>query len=159
MNGLSVLAAYGTLVLVFQHGWLAKLLGFTPPGCVSSPSVVLLCAVLGLSTGYAVLLLSRIKKSYAATGKTEEAVAAGLQQTADPLTGSALITLVIFGTFALNGMVAVKELGAGLFVAVLLDATLIRMILVPAFMRLLGDWNWRGLRQDIAGGSNPYVQD
>lgn len=143
MNSLSVLAAYGLLVLVFQHGYLTHFLGFTPLGYVGSPSVVILFAVLfGLSMDYEVFMLSRVKEAYHETGHNEEAVAIGLEQTARIITGSALIMVAVFGAFLVNGMITIKELGLGLAVAVFLDATLIRTILVPAFMRLMGDWNW-----------------
>lgn len=143
MNSLSVLAAYGLLVLVFQHGYLASLLGFTPLGYVGSPSVVILFAVLfGLSMDYEVFMLSRVKEAYHETGHNEEAVAIGLEQTARIIAGSATIMVAVFGAFLINGMITIKELGLGLAVAVFLDATLIRIILVPAFMRLMGDWNW-----------------
>ncbi|HEY3364272.1 MAG TPA: MMPL family transporter [Symbiobacteriaceae bacterium] len=143
MNTLSVLAAYGALVLVFEDGFLSGPLGFKPLGYVGSPTIVLLFAVLfGLSMDYEVFLLSRIKEAYDRTGRNEEAVAIGLEQTAGIITGAATIMLVVFATFLVNGMITIKEFGVGLFVAVLLDATLIRIILVPAFMRLMGDWNW-----------------
>jgi len=143
MNGLSVTAAYGTLALVFERGHGAGLLGFTPLGFVETPVVVLLFAVLfGLSMDYEVFLLSRVKEEYDRTGHNEEAVAAGLEQTAGIITGAATIMVVVFSAFVATGMIFIKEFGFGLAVAVFLDASLIRILLAPAFMRLMGDWNW-----------------
>lgn len=143
MNSLSVLAAYGVMVLVFQEGFLSSFLGFTPLGYVGAPTILMLFAVLfGLSMDYEVFLLSRIKEAHDRDGNNSNAVALGLEQTAGIITGAALIMLVVFGTFLVNGIITIKEFGVGLFTAVLLDATLIRIILVPAFMRLFGSWNW-----------------
>jgi len=143
MNSLSVLSAYGVMVLVFQDGYLSDFLGFVALGYVGSPTIVMLFAILfGLSMDYEVFLLSRIKEAHDRSGRNEEAVALGLEQTAGIITGAASIMLVVFGTFLVNGIITVKEFGIGLFTAVLLDATLIRIILVPAFMRLFGEWNW-----------------
>jgi RND superfamily putative drug exporter len=143
LNGLSVAAAYGTLVLVFQNGYLSGLLGFTPLGYLESPIVVMLFAVLfGLSMDYEVFLLSRVKEAYDASGNNEDSVATGLARTAGIITGAATIMVLIFGVFASIGILTVKEMGFGLAVAVFLDASLIRLALAPAFMRLAGQWNW-----------------
>ncbi|MDF2629625.1 MAG: putative drug exporters of the superfamily [Symbiobacteriaceae bacterium] len=143
LNALSVAAAYGTLVLVFQEGHLAGLMGFTPLGFLESPIVVILFAILfGLSMDYEVFLLSRVKEAYDASGNNEESVAVGVEKTASIITGAAAIMVVVFGIFASMGPLTMKELGLGLAVAVFLDASVIRMILAPAFMRLAGDWNW-----------------
>ncbi len=143
LNALSVAAAYGSLVLVFEKGYLAQWLGFTPLGYLESPIVVMLFAVLfGLSMDYEVFLLSRVKEAYDATGNNEEAVAVGLSRTAGIITGAATIMVLIFAVFASIGILTVKEMGFGLAVAVFLDASLIRIVLAPAFMRLAGEWNW-----------------
>lgn len=157
MNALSVTAAYGALALVFGQGYLSGLLGFTPLGYVETPVMVLLFAVLfGLSMDYEVFLLSRIHEEYQRTGHNEEAVAVGLEQTAGIITGAASIMVVVFGAFVATGMLMVKEFGFGLAVAVFLDATLIRVLLAPAFMRLMGAWNWwapAGIRRFRANSS------
>lgn len=103
---------------------------------------MLFAALFGLSMDYEVFLLSRIKESYDRRGDNEEAVAEGLEQTAGIITGAAVIMIFVFGAFVLAGLIAVKEFGFGLAVAVALDATLIRIVLAPAFMRLMGEWNW-----------------
>lgn len=144
MNGLSVLASYGLLVLVFQDGYGADWLGFTPPGAISSMiPVALFCILFGLSMDYEVFLLSRMREGYEETGNNDRAVAWGLERTGRVITSAALVMVTIFGSFALSSFVLMKELGLGMSAAVLLDATLIRVLLVPASMRLLGRWNWR----------------
>lgn len=143
LNALSVAAAYGSLVLVFQEGHLSGLLGFTPLGFLESPIVVMLFAVLfGLSMDYEVFLLTRVKEAYDASGNNEESVASGLASTAGTITGAATIMVMVFGVFASIGILTIKEMGFGLAIAVFLDASLIRMALAPAFMRLAGEWNW-----------------
>jgi RND superfamily putative drug exporter len=143
LNGLSVAATYGMLVLVFQEGHLSGLLGFTPIGYLESPIIIMLFAVLfGLSMDYEVFLLSRVKESYELTGHNEEAVAEGLAKSAGIITGAATIMVLIFAVFASVGILTIKEMAFGLAVAVFLDASLIRMILAPALMRLAGNWNW-----------------
>jgi len=143
MNALSVAASYGLLTLVFQHGYGAGLIGLEPLGYLESPIILMLFAALfGLSMDYEVFLLSRIKEAYDRTGNNEEAVAEGLEQTAGIITGAAAIMIFVFGAFVFAGLVAMKEFGFGLAVAVALDATLIRIVLAPALMRLMGQWNW-----------------
>jgi RND superfamily putative drug exporter len=143
MNLLSVSAAYGVLVLVFQDGWGASLLGFVPPGGILPFVPVILFSVLfGLSMDYEVFLLSRIKEEYERTGDNVEAVAYGLERTGRIITTAALIMIVVFGSFTLTESIVVKEFGVGLAVSIFLDATIVRIILVPATMKLLGDWNW-----------------
>ncbi|HLN61859.1 MAG TPA: MMPL family transporter [Symbiobacteriaceae bacterium] len=143
LNALSVGATYGALVLVFQEGYLSNLLGFTPIGYLESPIVIMLFAVLfGLSMDYEVFLLSRVKESYEATGQNEESVADGLAKSAGIITGAATIMVLIFSVFASVGILTIKEMAFGLTIAVFLDASLIRMILAPALMRLAGNWNW-----------------
>lgn len=143
MNTLAVLASYGVLVLVFQEGVGSKLLSFTPPGSLD-PEVLLIlfCVLFGLSMDYEVFLLSRVREEYDKIGTNEESVARGLGSTASIITSAALIMVAVFGSFALTRLVVIKQLGLGLAVAVFLDATLIRVILVPSTMRLLGRWNW-----------------
>ncbi len=143
MNMLSVAAAYGVLVLVFQDGWGESLLDFESPGGILPFIPVILFSILfGLSMDYEVFLLSRIKEEYDACGDNEHAVAVGLEKTGRIITTAALIMIVVFGSFALTRSVVIKELGVGLAVSILLDATVVRIILVPATMKLLGDWNW-----------------
>ena len=143
MNLLSVGAAYGLLVLVFQKGYGHELFGFQQTTTVQSwVPIFLFCILFGLSMDYHVFLLSRIREHYEETGKNKEAVAVGLKATSRIITGAAAIMIVVFATFAAGNLVMLQQLGFGLAVAVLLDATLIRSILVPASMALLGRVNW-----------------
>ena len=143
MNTLSVLASYGALVIIFQNGFLHQTLGFTPLGFVEASSPMLLfCALFGLSMDYEVFLLSRIQEAYWQTGDNAQAVALGLQRSGRIITSAALIVIVVSACFATADMILVKALGLGMALAVALDATLVRGLLVPATMRLLGDWNW-----------------
>jgi RND superfamily putative drug exporter len=143
MNLLSVFASYGLLVLVFQKGVGASLLGFDSVGYINWVTPVLLFAILfGLSMDYEVFLMSRIRELHDRGHSNEESVSAGLERTGGVITGAAAIMVVVFSAFLLSPIIVMKELGFGLAVAILLDATLIRVILVPASMRLLGDWNW-----------------
>lgn len=143
MNLLSVGAAYGLIVAVFQHGIGADLLGFQQGDKIAAWLPVFLFAILfGLSMDYHVFLLSRIQERFMETGNNRESVASGLQSTAHIISGAAAIMVVVFGAFALGDMVEMQQMGFGLAVAVFLDATLIRSILVPASMELLGDRNW-----------------
>ncbi len=143
MNLLSVLASYGVMVLVFQYGVGESLLNFKAPGGLASYLLVFLfCILFGLSMDYEVFLISRVREEHDQTGDNEESVAWGLERTGGIITSAAMIMVVVFGAFALSSLVEVKEFGLGLAVAVFLDATIIRTILVPATMRLLGEWNW-----------------
>jgi RND superfamily putative drug exporter len=143
MNLLSVGAAYGLLVLVFQKGVGASLFGFQQVDTVESWLPLFLFSVLfGLSMDYHVFLLSRIRERFNQTGNNTEAVAFGLRSTGRLITGAALIMVAVFGGFALGDLVVMQEMGFGLAVAVLMDATIVRSILVPSTMRLLGKWNW-----------------
>ena len=143
MNLLSVGAAYGVLVAVFQYGWLDGLTGYDSLGYINTVTPPLLLAIVfGLSMDYEVFLLSRIRERYLATGDNRLAVAEGLEASAKVITSAALIMVVVFGTFALTGVPQIKEIGVGLAVAIALDATLVRLVLVPAAMELMGDWNW-----------------
>ena len=143
MNLLSVGAAYGILVLVFQEGIGNELFGFTESPVIQSWLPLFLFAILfGLSMDYHVFLLSRIKERYDETGDNTASVAYGLRQTAGIITGAALIMVAVFGGMASGELVVFQQMGFGLAVAIILDATVIRMVLVPASMELLGDWNW-----------------
>jgi RND superfamily putative drug exporter len=144
MNSLSVIATFGLIVLVFQEGYGGALFGITQPTSaifVVIP-VLVFAVVFGLSMDYEVFLLSRIKEAYDRSGRNTEATAEGLGATATVITSAALIMITVFGAFAFARVLVMQFLGFGLAVAVLLDATLIRMVLVPAFMRLAGKWNW-----------------
>jgi putative drug exporter of the RND superfamily len=143
LNLLSVGAAYGLLVLVFQHGFAADLLGLQQVERVEAWVPVFLFSVLfALSMDYHVFLLSRIRERYAQSGNTEEAVVHGIAATGRIITGAALIIVVVFAGFAAGQLVMFQQMGLGVGVALLVDATLIRMVVVPAAMTLLGPWNW-----------------
>lgn len=143
MNLLSVFAAYGFLTLVFQWGWGEPLLRFQSLGFIDWFAPIMLFTILfGLSMDYEVFLLSRVRELHDRGLSTEEAVALGLERTGGVVTGAALIMIVIFAAFSLSPIIVIKELGLGLAVAILLDATIIRVLLVPALMRVFGDWNW-----------------
>jgi putative drug exporter of the RND superfamily len=143
MNVFSVLAAYGAVVFAFQDGHLARLLDFTNVGNIDSiVPVFLFCVLFGISTDYEVFLLTRVQEEYRVTGNNEESVAAGLAATGRIITSAAAVMIVVFGAFAFARLVVIKQVGLGLAIAVLVDATLIRVLLVPATMRLLGRWNW-----------------
>jgi RND superfamily putative drug exporter len=143
MNLLSIGAAYGVIVAVFQWGWGASLIGVGREAPVEAWAPVFIFAIVfGLSMDYEVFLLSRIREEYDRTGDNATAVADGLALTARVITAAALIMFCVFGSFVLGSEVALKLMGLGLAVAVLIDATVVRMVLVPATMELLGDWNW-----------------
>src|SRR4029453_2887683 len=143
MNLLSVAAAYGVLVIVFQYGWTDSLIGFDHLGYVNALTPPLLLAIVfGLSMDYEVFLLSRIRERYYATGDNRLAVSQGLAASAKTISSAAIIMVAVFAIFALTGLPHVKEIGVGLGVAIFLDATLVRLVLVPATMELMGKWNW-----------------
>jgi RND superfamily putative drug exporter len=143
MNLLSVGAAYGLLVLVFQKGYLHGLFGFQQTPTIENwIPIFLFCVLFGLSMDYHVFLLSRIREHYDQTQDNRESVAVGLQSTAKIITGAALIMVAVFGGFASGKLVMFQQVGFGLAVAVILDATIVRSVLVPASMTLLGDRNW-----------------
>ena len=143
MNLLSIGAAYGVLVLVVQNGWLGSVFGFPEKMPVTTWVPIFLFVILfGLSMDYEVFLLSRIREYYDATGDNATAVARGLARTARVITAAAAIMIVVFLSFVLGADVAVKQIGLGLAAAVFIDATLVRMLLVPAVMELLGKANW-----------------
>ncbi len=143
MNGLSILASFGALVWIFQDGNLSGPLGFPPLGFVETTLPVLLfCVLFGLSMDYEVFLLSRMKEVYDRTGDNREAVARGLERSGRIVTSAALIVVLVAGSFAFAEIVLIKAVGLGVAIAVALDATIVRALLVPSTMRLLGDWNW-----------------
>jgi len=143
LNLFSVLAAYGFLVYVFQHGIGAGLIGLDPPGGLNSLVVLMLFTILfGLSMDYEVFLLAHIAEEYRRSADNAAAVAAGLQRTAGLITSGALIMVCLFASFGFTRLTATREFGLGLAFAVFLDATLIRVILVPALMELFGSANW-----------------
>jgi RND superfamily putative drug exporter len=143
LNLLSVGAAYGVLVLIFQQGHLQSLLGFKSIGGVTSWLPLFLFVILfGLSMDYHVLILSRIRESYDTGMSTEQAVSHGIRATAGVVTSAAIVMVAVFAIFATLGMIDFKMMGVGLAVAVLLDATVVRAVLLPATMKLLGNWNW-----------------
>ena len=156
MNLLSIGAAYGVLVAVFQWGWGAELLGLDGPTPITSIIVVIMFPILfGLSMDYEVFLLSRIREEYDRTGDNTESVARGLAGTGRVITSAALIMVAVFLSFVASPIPSLKMLGLGLATAILIDATVVRMVLVPATMALLGKANWwlPGLaRPDPAGG-------
>ena len=143
MNTLSITAAFGALVWVFQDGNLSRLLGFQPLGYVETTlPVILFCVLFGLSMDYEVFLLTRMKEAWLRTGDNTEAVAQGLDRSGRIVTSAALIVVVVAGSFVDADIVLIKALGLGVALAVAIDATVVRALLVPATMRLLGKWNW-----------------
>jgi putative drug exporter of the RND superfamily len=143
LNLLSVGAAYGILVAVFQHGWGASLLGFQTNGAIVSWLPLFLFVVLfGLSMDYHVFILSRVKELHDAGTETSEAVRLAITRTAGTVTSAAIIMVAVFGLFATLSLIMMQQMGFGLAVAVLIDATIVRAVLVPATMKLLGEWNW-----------------
>jgi RND superfamily putative drug exporter len=143
MNVLSISVAYGVLVYVFQWGNFQNLLGFTSEGFIESTlPVTMFCVLFGLSMDYEVFLLSRIYEEWLSTGNNHYAVARGLEKTGSVITNAALLFAIVAGAITFTSLVGTKEIGLGMTVAVLVDATIIRSLLVPATMRLLGRWNW-----------------
>ena len=142
MNVISIAAAYGVVVAVFQWGWFSGLTGVSPAPIEPFIPMMMFAIVFGLSMDYEVFLLSRVKEEYDRTGDARNSVADGLAATARVITAAAAIMVVVFGSFLLEENRIVKLFGLGLGVAVLLDATLVRMLLVPATMELLGEKNW-----------------
>ncbi|MDP9275488.1 MAG: MMPL family transporter [Chloroflexota bacterium] len=160
MNALSVAASFGALVWIIQQGHFANILNFTPQSIEPSLPVIMFCIMFGLSMDYEVLLLSRIQEEYRRTGDNVAAVAMGLERSGRLITGAAAIMVGVFVAFALADVVIIKSVGIGLTIAVLLDATLVRALVVPATMRLLGRANWwapwrlgRGLRLEAASAT------
>jgi RND superfamily putative drug exporter len=143
MNLLTLSAAFGLLVLIFQDGRLEGLLSYSSQGALEATQPVLLFAVaFGLSTDYAVFLLSRIKEAREVGHSDRDAVAVGLERTGRIVTAAALLFTVAIGAFATSQIIFIKQVGVGTALAVLIDATIIRALLVPSLMALLGRWNW-----------------
>jgi uncharacterized membrane protein YdfJ with MMPL/SSD domain len=143
MNLLTVAAAYGVLVVIFQWGWLDGLFGFHSLGFIHSLTLpLLLTVVFGLSMDYEIFLLTRIREHYTRTGDNRAAVAGGLESSASAISSAALIMVAVFAVFAVVNVPSIQELGVGLAVAIALDATVVRLMLVPATMQVMGRWNW-----------------
>jgi RND superfamily putative drug exporter len=143
VNVLSLTASFGAMVFVFQDGNLSNLLNFTPLGFVDATLPILMfCTIFGVSMDYEVFLLSRIREAYENGDSNTASVAKGLVATAGIITSAAAIIIIVTGAFAFTGIILTKAVGLGLAVAVFVDATIIRVLLVPATMRILGDWNW-----------------
>jgi RND superfamily putative drug exporter len=143
MNVLTLSAAFGILKLIFQDGRFEGLLGYTSQGALESSQPILLFAVaFGLSTDYGVFLLTRIKEARDSGLPNDEAVAVGLQRTGRIVTAAAILFCIAIGAFVSSEMIFIKQLGLGTALAVLIDATIVRALLVPSLMELLGEWNW-----------------
>ena len=142
-NLLSLAATFGVVVWIFQFGHLSGLLGFTPTGTIDpSMPILMLAIIFGLSMDYEVFLLSRIRERYDQTGDNTAAVASGLQRTGGVITSAALLLVIVIGAFSASGITFIKLMGVGMIVALIVDATIVRVLLVPATMRLLGRANW-----------------
>ena len=143
MTLLSIMASFGAMVWIFQEGNLSGVLNFTPLGyTIAGNPIIMFSIIFGLSMDYEVLLLSRIQESYRRTGDNTASVAEGLARTAGVITGAALIMVCVFAAFALAEVITIKSIGVGMAIAVFVDATIVRVLLVPATMRLMGKWNW-----------------
>ncbi len=143
MNLLSLSATFGVVVWIFQEGHLSGLLKFAPTGTIDPTMPILMLAIIfGLSTDYEVFLLSRIRERYDVTGRNAEAVASGLQRTGGVITSAALLLVIVVGAFSASGITFIKLMGVGMIVALIVDASIVRVMLVPATMRLLGRANW-----------------
>jgi RND superfamily putative drug exporter len=143
LNLLSVGAAYGVMILAFQKGWASGLLGFTANGGIANWLPIFMFVILfGLSMDYHVFILSRVREAYDRGMKTEDAVEHGIKSTAGVVSSAALVMVGVFAIFATLPILDMKEMGIGLAAAVLIDATIVRAVLLPATMKLLGDWNW-----------------
>jgi trehalose monomycolate/heme transporter len=143
MNAVSIGASFGVVTWIFQDGHLSGLLGFTSPGYLDVTQPILMLAILfGLSMDYEVFLLSRVREEWDRSRDNTRAVAVGIQRSGRIITSAALLLAVVIGGFATSGIVFIKMIGVGMLVAVLLDATVVRALLVPATMRLLGRANW-----------------
>jgi RND superfamily putative drug exporter len=160
MNVLSILASYGALVVIFQEGAFADLLHFQPLGFVeASLPIIMFCVLFGLSMDYEVFLLSRIQEAHLDGADNATSVARGLEQSGRIITSAAAIVVLVSLSFVAADIVLIKALGLGTAIAVFLDASLVRALLVPATMRLLGEWNWWAptwLKRFVRSGS-PHV--
>jgi len=156
VNILSLTASFGAMVFVFQDGHLSGLLDFTPLGFVDATLPILMfCTIFGVSMDYEVFLLSRIREAYENGDSNTASVSKGLVATAGIITSAAAIIIVVTGAFAFTGIILTKAVGLGLAVAVFVDATIIRILLVPATMRVLGDWNWWPGGRKVTFGAGP----
>jgi RND superfamily putative drug exporter len=143
MTLLSITASFGAMVWIFQEGNLSNLLNFEPLGyTIAGNPIIMFSVIFGLSMDYEVLLLSRIQEAYRRTADNTASVAEGLSKTAGVITGAALIMVSVFAAFALAEVITIKSIGVGMAIAVAIDATIVRILLVPATMRLMGKWNW-----------------
>ncbi|WP_410514568.1 MMPL family transporter [Paenibacillus sp. BR2-3] len=143
MNVFSLGATYGVLLMIFQHGWGASLLGFEKVGFLQNFIPILLLGLLfSLSTDYEVFLLSRVREEYELTNDNTESVASGLEKTAPMISGAAILMISVFASFAFAGVLPMQQLGFGMAVAIAIDATIVRLLIVPAAMELMGKWNW-----------------
>jgi uncharacterized membrane protein YdfJ with MMPL/SSD domain len=143
LNILSLSATFGALVWIFQDGHFEQLLAFQSNGSIDGTQTILIFALaFGLSMDYEVFLLSRIKEQFDATGDNRAAVAIGLQRTGWLISSAALLLAVVLAAFSTSRIIFIQQIGVGLAIAVVMDATLVRGLLVPATMRLLGRWNW-----------------
>jgi RND superfamily putative drug exporter len=143
MNTLTLAATLGAVVLAFQHGWLSGPLGYSGPAGIEINSLVFLFAVIfGLATDYAVLVMARIKEQHDRGAPNTEAVAIGIARTGRVITAAALMIAVVFAAFAVSSVFFMKQIAVGQAFGVLVDATIVRALLVPALMRLFGEWNW-----------------
>ncbi len=143
MTLLSISASFGALVWIFQDGNFSEALNFTTPGfSMAGVPIIMFCVLFGLSMDYEVLLLSRVQEAWRRTGDNRASVAEGLAKTAGVITGAALIMISVFAAFSLAEALTIKSMGVGMAIAVFVDATIVRVLLVPATMRLLGRWNW-----------------
>jgi len=142
-NVFSLSATFGVVVWIFQEGHLSGLLRFTPTGTIDPTTPILMLAIIfGLSMDYEVFLLSRIRERYDVTGDNATAIAGGLQRTGGVITSAALLLVIVIGAFSASGITFIKLMGVGMIVALIVDATIVRILLVPATMRLLGRANW-----------------
>ncbi len=143
MNLLSLAATFGVVVWIFQQGHLSGLLGFSPTGTLDPTMPILMLAIIfGLSMDYEVFLLSRVRERYDVTGNNTESVASGLQRTGGVITSAALLLVIVIGAFSASGITFIKLMGVGMIVALIVDASIVRVMLVPATMRLLGRASW-----------------
>ncbi len=172
MNVLSLSATFGVIVWIFQEGHLSGLLRFTPAGWIDPTMPILMFAIIfGLSMDYEVFLLSRIRERYDVTGDNRAAVASGLQRTGGVITSAALLLIIVIGAFSASGVGFIKLLGVGMIIALVIDASVVRVLLVPATMRLLGRANWwaprplrrvyarYGIREGEPAGAEPRVTE
>ena len=141
-NLFSISASFGAMVWIFQQGHFSQLLGFTRQSIDPSIPVILFSIVFGMSMDYEVLLISRIQEEYRRTGDNQAAVATGLEKSGRLITGAAAIMVAVFLAFALANVVIIKAIGVGLAIAIAVDATIVRILIVPSIMRILGRANW-----------------